>query len=249
MAALSDPSRKTGNVGARTASFDSSVLAVRVPVVRTSCGKGLGDSGAVAKAFARKVPVPLGLRGKRTDHPGHPRRPRPPFPCGDRRIAIEGRRSKVGLTKALALPRGKGGFPTMILMAKDNTRGQSRRVVKRGPFLIVTSCLAEGKVTMLHYSSHNATTSRNGRTATAGRSFTASARTTVGCLHSEGRVGAGGVNVVKRDTNKVVTFVMTTGSPTVTFVISLTKTNMENSDLVLGRMRVVSGSRKVPSTF
>jgi uncharacterized protein len=96
------------------------------------------------------ISVPLTL--KRTARPGalnRPQEPKKPYPYDEEEVGYENRRDGVKLAGTLTLPRGKGPFPTALLITGSGPQDRNESLLGHKPFLVLADYLTRQGIAVL----------------------------------------------------------------------------------------------------
>jgi hypothetical protein len=94
--------------------------------------------------------VPLTL--KRTAKPtalNRPQEPKKPYPYDEEEVGYENKRDGVKLAGTLTLPRGKGPFPTALLITGSGPQDRNESLLGHKPFLVLADYLTRQGIAVL----------------------------------------------------------------------------------------------------
>lgn len=98
----------------------------------------------------RDARLPVTLRsGTALPVPSRPQEPRPPFPYDTREVRVENAAAAVTLAGTLAVPRGAGPWPTVLLISGTGAQDRDETVFGHRPFLVLADHLARRGVAVL----------------------------------------------------------------------------------------------------
>ncbi|MCI0525239.1 MAG: alpha/beta fold hydrolase, partial [Acidobacteria bacterium] len=109
------------------------------------------EASEIAGEFKQgALSVPLTL--KRTAKPTalyRPQEPKKPYPYDEEEVGYENKRDGVKLAGALTLPRGKGPFPTALLITGSGPQDRNDSLLGHKPFLVLADYLTRQGIAVL----------------------------------------------------------------------------------------------------
>jgi pimeloyl-ACP methyl ester carboxylesterase len=184
--------------------------------------------------------LPLNLRRGVTDLPvraPRPQRPAEPFPYTEQEVRFDS--PGAHLAGTLSLPRGKGPFPVVLLIAGSGLHTRNESILGHQPFLVISDYLTRRGVAVLRYDKRGTGGSLGDYQNATTVDFADDARAAVAFLRARADIDPRRVGLVGHSEGGLIAPMIAAGDPRIAFVVLLAGPGVDGKQILLEQDRLI----------
>jgi pimeloyl-ACP methyl ester carboxylesterase len=170
----------------------------------------------------------------------HPQTPKPPFPYTSQDVAYDDVAAKVKLAGTLTLPRGKGPFPAVVLIAGSGPNTRDEPLLGHRHFLVLSDYLTRHGIAVLRYDKRGTGSSTGDYGKATSLDFADDADASIAFLKTRPEIDPRHIGLIGHSEGGLIAPMVAARNPEVAFIVMMAGPGVNGLDILLEQGRLIS---------
>jgi pimeloyl-ACP methyl ester carboxylesterase len=257
-ATMDSPDQGASGIPATSASREEEVVKLSIAPAGIEYEGRLGADGKITGTFRQAgFSLPLTLSQQAVEKeaqaieretPARPQEPVKPYPYREEEVFFEhqeGDGSTVRLAGTLALPRGKGPFPAVVLISGSGAQERDEEIAGHKVFLVLSDYLTRNGVAVLRFDDRGTGASTGDFQAATSLDFSRDAEAGVRFLQAREEIHEKKIGLVGHSEGGCIAPMVAARNKEVAFIVLLAGTGIRGDQVLLQQQELIAGASGV----